>query len=157
MITGRRHRTHAVTPRRQASFHGSRKTSLSVTRIIDTLEEHELGCVRRGGRRKIVAEGLDGDVDVADDLAPLERLRSGVICGIGIGERAGLEIGYFDVDVEVVICRNVVAWRRVCDDGGYHVCGRGNVSHDCLIVSSSGIIEETGGRITYLYHYMIPL
>lgn len=140
MIAGRRHRTHAITPSRQASFHSSRKTSLPVTHIIDPLEEYELGCVRRGGRRKNVAESLDGDVDVADNLAALECLRSGVICGLGIGERAGLEIGYLYVDVEVFLCRDVVAWRRVRDDGGYHVCDRGNVSHDYLIVSSSGII-----------------
>lgn len=80
--------------------------------------------------REVVAECLDGDVDMTDDLATLDCLRSRVICGIEIGERAGLQIDNLFVDVQVRVGSNVVVGRRIRDDGGYHVGGRRNVSHD---------------------------
>ena len=130
MVTGRRHGTHAVIPSRQAPFHSGGQASLSVTGIVDTLEESELGCVRRCGGCEVVAECLDGDVCVTHNLATLECLRSGVIGGIGIGEGAGLQIRHLYVDVKVRVSGNLVAGCRIRDDGGYHVGGRGNVSHD---------------------------
>ena len=94
MVTGRRHRTNTVNPRREAAFDGGGKTTLPITGVVDTLEEGEFGGVRRCGGREVLAERLDGDVDVADDLATLERLRSRVVCGVRVGERPGLQLGY---------------------------------------------------------------
>jgi len=129
MVRCRGHGADAVIPRRQTPLNRSCQAALPVTRIINALEEHKLSSVRRSRRSQIGAEGLDGYVHVADDVAVFEGLRGGVVGYDRVCEDAGVEVGDLEVYVEVGVCGQGLARGGVGDDGGDHVCGGRDVAH----------------------------
>ena len=102
---------------------------MSITSVVDTLEESECSWVWRGGRIEAVSKSLDGDVSVANNLSILEGLRSSIVGNIRISEGTSLEICYLKVDVEVLVGSNRITSLGVGDDSRDHV-GRGrNIPH----------------------------
>lgn len=67
---------------------------------------------------------------MTNDLSAIKRLRSGIIGVCRVGEGTGYEIGDLHLDGESGIGSNVLAWLRSENNGGNHICGRWNISHD---------------------------
>ncbi len=130
MVRGRAHGAASVVTSRETTTNGSCETALAVSSVINTLEEDEGGWVRRSGGVKAVAEGLTGDVSVANDVATLEGLRSSIVGNIGVGEGTGHEVGDLDSDAEVRVGWNGLTGLREGHDGGDHVRAGGDIAHD---------------------------
>lgn len=135
MVRRGSHSANTVIARRKSSSNSRREPALSITSIVDSLEEGELSGIEGSGGVQGVAEILDGDVGVADDLAALELLGGGVVGAIGVGEGSGYEVCHLDFDIEGrVSLDGVAALRWECDYGRDHVRFGGDVSHDCLVL-----------------------
>lgn len=107
----------------------SGEETLSVTSVVDTLEEGELSWVRRSGGVERVTQILNSDVGVSDNLTlTVELLRSRVVGGIGVGEGTGLQVLSLDSDREVLLSLNVVTILGECEDRGDHGVLGGNVT-----------------------------
>lgn len=113
----------------------SGQETLSVTSVVDTLEEGELGWVRRSGGVERVTQILNSDVGVSDNLAlAVELLRSSVVGGIGVGESTSLQILSLNSDCEVLLGLDVVAVLGECENRGDHGVLGGNVT--CILLGN---------------------
>lgn len=133
MVTCGGHRADAIDTSRKSTGDSSRESAVSVTSIVDTLEEHELSGIRRrlGVER---ANILDSDVGVANDLAVLESLGSSVVGVLRVRKGASNKILNFQVNREVRVCWDKISRFRLRDDSRNHIAGRRNLSHDCEMV-----------------------
>ena len=137
MVRRGSHSANAVVASRKSPSNSRREPAFSITSVVDSLEEGELSGIERSGGVQGVAEILDSDVGVADDLAALELLRGGVVGVIGVGEGSGYEVCHLDFDIEGRVGRDcVTALCRERDYGGDHVLVGGDISHDCLLLEN---------------------
>ena len=131
------HSADAVVASRKSSGNSCREPTVAITSIVDSLEEGKLSSIERSGGVQGVAEILDSDVGVAEDLATLELLWRGVVGGISVGEGSGYEVCHLDFDIESGVGLNVgTALRRERDYGRDHVGFGGDISHDCLVLGN---------------------
>lgn len=65
------------------------EASIAVPGVIDTFEKHECAWVRWSSRIKAVAQRLDGDMGMTNNLAPLQGLRCCIIGYVGVGKGTG--------------------------------------------------------------------
>lgn len=123
----------------------SAKTSITVARVIDTLEEGELGGVQWLVRGEGVTQVLDGDVSVANNVASVsELLGSRVVSVVGVGEGAQVHVGDLDIDVKVLVRLRLIAGYRACDDGRGHVVLRWNLSHGDTVARTLLVLQTIG-------------
>ena len=129
MVGSCRHGADAVSAGGKTALDGSLEESLAVTSIVDPFEEDELGRVRCDFRCEGTAEILNGDVSVANDLATLELLRSGVVGRVRVGEGTGREVVHLDLDVEVRQGLQVLPRLGEDEDRSHHGGRRRDVTH----------------------------
>lgn len=67
---------------------------------------------------------------MTNDLSAPKLLRGGIVSGCRVGESADLEISNLHLEGESGIGRNVLASLRTGNNGGNHIYGRWNISHD---------------------------
>ena len=80
MVGGGSHGAYSVVACRETTSNSGGEETLSVTGIVDALEEGELGGVEGGGWVQAAAEILDSDVGVADNDSVCEELWCSVVC-----------------------------------------------------------------------------
>ena len=144
MVSSRCHGTDTIVSCGKTTFDGGCKETLAVSGVVDALEENKGGWVRRSGGGQAVAEGLDGDVGVANDFAILQLLRGSVIGGVRIGECAWIYTGHLDGDIKSGVGLEVLARFGVGEDTRHHVCSRWDIAHDYLRVVLEGYHVESG-------------
>lgn len=120
------HTAAAVASSSQPTIDRGGKEALTISLVVDTLEEGEFLWV---GRVRAI-DDLAGDVSVANNVPTLKGLGSGVICRVRVGERASCEVVDLDGDVESLISLNVVAVSGVLERCSNHVAGARDLSHD---------------------------
>lgn len=136
MVSRGGHSANTVSALGKATLDGSLKVAIYVSGVVDTSEKGILGRIRPGRRRDSVTQGLDGNVDVANDLAVLiECLRSGVISSKRIGKGTRGEVVNMNLDLEVRVGLDFLSWMRGLDDSRNHFVNRGDLAHDCMMVS----------------------
>lgn len=124
---------------------GGAKTSIAVARIVDTLEEGELRGIQRLVRSEGVAQVLDGDVSVANNVASVsELLRSRVIGVVGVGKGSQVHVGDLDVDIEVLVGLGLGAGHGACDNGRGHVVLRWNLTHGDTVAGTLLVLLTIG-------------
>ena len=94
------HCADAIIPSRKASCDGSTEKTLSITSVVDALEECKLGGVECSCWVQAGTQILDSHMGVANNLAPRKKLWGGVVSGISVCERTGNEVGRLDRDIE---------------------------------------------------------
>ena len=90
MVRGAAHCASPIGTGGQSSSNSSAEAAFAITNVIDTLEKREGGGVGRCGSAKVPTQGLNSNVSVTNDFAVLKSLRSSVVGGVRIGERASL-------------------------------------------------------------------
>lgn len=121
------------------------QTSVAVARVVNTLEEGELGGIQRLVRGEGVAHVLDGDVSVADNVASVsELLGSRVIGVVGVGEGTQVHVCDLDIDIEVLVGLGLFARHRACDDGRGHVVLRWDLTHGNTVAGSLLVLQTIG-------------
>lgn len=141
------HGADAVVASRQATGDRRGEGALAVAGVVDTLEEGELGRVEGRGGGQRVAQVLDGDVGVSDDVAAAELLGRGVVRAVRVGEGAQLHVGDLDGDVEVLVGRGLLAGDGAGDDGRDHVGRGGHVTHHDTIAGALLLLQTVGQRL----------
>jgi len=86
MVGGGGHGAYSVVACRETTSDGGGEETLSVTCVVDALEESELGGVEGAGWVQRAAEILDSDVSVADNDSIFEELWCSVVGCIGVGK-----------------------------------------------------------------------
>lgn len=152
MVGGTDHGADTVVAGRETASHGGLELAIAVSGVVDTLEEDELRGVRGVVGVQRVAEVLDSNVGVANDLAgAVEVLGRRVVGSVGVGEGTRGEVAHLDSDVEVLVGLDVLVVLGVLEDGGHHVVLRGNLAHgdtvartllDLLAVCQGGALAE---------------
>jgi hypothetical protein len=134
MVGGRGDGASAVVAGRKTSLKRGSEKTISITGVVDTLEESKgLGIGRVVG---VVTHVLDGDMGMSNDLTPLERLRGSVVGVVRVGERSGLQVVDLHREVDLLVCLDVVCVvLGVGEDRRDHVTDTRDISHDCLKVS----------------------
>ena len=136
------HSANAVVASGKPPSDSRREPAIAITCIVNSLEECELSGIERSRRVQGVAEILDSDVGVADDLTTLKLLGSRVVGVIGVGEGSSNEVGHLNFDIEGRVGRDgITALCRECDYGGDHVVFGGDISHDCLALGKADLIS----------------
>jgi len=120
----------------EATSDGSGKNSV-YSRIVQTLEERELGRVRNGSG----GEGinlLNHDMRMRNEDALSINLRRGSeVVGRGVDEVAGLHVSDGDIDGKVSIGLNGVEIRRVLEFGRRHGSSGENPTHDRRVTTAA--------------------
>lgn len=148
VVRGAGHGADTVVARGKTTGDGGLQGSLSVTSVVDALEEGELGGVQGRGGVEGVAHVLDGDVGVADDIAAVaELLGCRVVCAVRVGEGAELHVGDLDLDVEVLVGRRLLARDGARDDGRHHVRLGGHLAHGDTVAGSLLLLQAVGQRL----------
>lgn len=130
MVRSRRHSAHSVVPGKEASGYGSREKTLSVTSIVDSLEEDELRRVQRFRGVEAVSHVLHRHVCVPDNLPSLQELRSGIICSCSVGERSCNKVVHLNGDAESGAGFDAsISSFREGNDTGDHICLRRDITH----------------------------
>lgn len=143
------HGADTVVSSRQTTGNVSSEQTISVTSIVDTLEESELSTVKRRGRIQAVAGVLDDNVSVANDVSrAIKVLRSRVVGAVGVGEGASSQVGNLDLDTEVLVGGDVVTVLGVNKDGGNRLGLGRNLSHRDTVAGTSLLLETVGQSLT---------
>lgn len=100
MVGCRSHGADSVVSRWKTTCYDSGQKTFSVTSIVDTLEEGELGSIEGSGWVERVAHVLNCDMSVTDYETSGECLRSRIVGCIGVGKGSGDKVGHLDGDVE---------------------------------------------------------
>lgn len=119
--------------------------ALTVTSIVDALEESEGDWVWCSSGSQVITKSLNGNVSMANDDSVVQRLRSSVVGNIGVGKRSSCEICDLELNVEGLIGWQILAWLRVQDDGRDHVGLCRDITHNDT-VARSGLDLETIGQ-----------
>jgi hypothetical protein len=93
----------------------SGEQSIAVSSVVDTLEEGECVSCRRCGTVDVLSEILHGEMGVADDLATLELLRSGVVGVVRICEGSSHKVGNLSGESDLSVRSNDLAVGRAGD------------------------------------------
>lgn len=117
MVGGRVHGADTIETGRKTRSDRSLEKTLSVSVVVDTLEEGEGLRVRSLLGCQIIAEILDGNVAMADDFTTLEFLRSSVVSGERISEGASDQVGKLYLDVECLVGSDILSRAREENDG----------------------------------------
>ena len=132
MVRGGGQGAHTVVASGETTGDDSLEEALSVTGVVDTLEESELRSVEGLSWVQAVSEILNCNVCVPNNLSSLQKLRRGVVRGICVREGTSDKVGHLNGNVEGGIRFNVLAsCRGECDHGRNHCRLRGNVTHCC--------------------------
>lgn len=149
-LVGRRasHGADTVVSSGQTTSDRGFKTSVSISGIIDTLEEGKLGSVQCFGGSKSVSEILDSDVRVTNDNAlAIELLGIGVVGAVRVAEDTQLHVGDLHSHIEVRVGSRLFAWKRASDDGGGHLGHGGHVTHHNAVAGAPGLLNTVGQRL----------
>lgn len=117
MVSGRSHGADTVDTSRETTSNIGLQTTISVSGIVDTLEEGELRWVRRLLSVDVITERLDGDMGMTNDLTTLQRLRGGIVGVIRVRESTSLKVVDLQLDLEVLVCLNILHSLRALNDG----------------------------------------
>lgn len=146
LVVGRTsHRADTVVAGGQTSSDGGRKLSLTVSGIVDTLEESKLGGVwwRRG--RQGVTEILNDHVGVTDNLSlTVELLRCGVVSAVRVGKGSELHVCHLHGNIKVLVCCGLLSGQRAGDDGGHHLAACWHLTHHDTVTRSTLLLETVG-------------
>lgn len=121
MVGSAVHGANTVGSRGKTIGDRSLEKTLTISIVVDALEEGKVLWIRRSGGSNVATEILNRDVAVADDVTALELLGSSVVCADGIGEGPSHEVAGLDLNVEAGVCCNVVSGTWEDNDGGDHV------------------------------------
>jgi hypothetical protein len=134
MVGGRGDGADAVDASRETSIKRGSEKTIAITGIVDTLEESKGLSV--GRVVTIVANVLDGNMGMANDVASLERLRGGVVGVVRVRERSSLQVVDLHREVDLLVLVLVVVVLGISEDRRDHVADTRNISHDYLKVSN---------------------
>jgi hypothetical protein len=129
MVGSRSHCASTVEASSQTFSESSREFSVAVAVVIDTLEESEGLGVEGLLWVVILANILNSEMRVADDLAAIESLGSSVIGVVGVGEGTGLQIRDTDCEIDGCALGDVFSVGRADNHGRDHLAGGGNITH----------------------------
>lgn len=148
VVASRSHGANPVDASRQPTSDGGTQTTISITSIIDTLEEGEGIGVRWRGRVQ-TPDILDRNMGMTDNLTlAVKSLGSRVIGGLSIGEGACLEAVNLQANVEVLVCWEVLARLGEQDHRRNHVISGRNISHNCSpYYQSCFFVDKPGSDI----------
>jgi hypothetical protein len=118
---------------------------ITVTRVINTLEEGKLSSIQRLGRSKGVTQVLDGNVSVANNVATISKLLGSRVVGVvGVGEGSQVHVGDLDVDIEVLVRLRLFAGHGVYDDGRWHLGLRWDLTHGDTVARTLLVLLAVG-------------
>lgn len=144
MVRSAGHGADPVETSRETSGDIGREQSLTVSVIVDTLEEGKGLWVGRSAGCEVIPEVLDGDVSMTDDVAALKSLRSSVVGVGGVGEGTRDQVLGLDLDAESGVGVNVLTGRRKDDNRRDHVVVGGDVTHDDTVARSCRHLKTVG-------------
>lgn len=148
VVGGTSHGADTVVSSRQTTRDSGRELALSVSSIVDTLEESELGGIRWRRRRQGVAEILNDDVSVADDGArAAELLGRGIVRAVGVGEGTQLHVLDLNGNVEVRVGCRLLAGDRAGDDSRRHLAACRHLTHHDTIAGAALHLKTVGQRL----------
>lgn len=116
MVARRGHGTNTIRSSWQPTVDGGAKSAISISGVVDTLEESERARIRWLLSCKVFAERLDSNMSMSNDLASVELLGSRIVGVVRVSECSGLEVVDLHVDVEILVGFDVIARSRVLDD-----------------------------------------
>lgn len=144
MVRSAVHRAHTVEPSRKTAGDSSLEQALSISIVVDALEECECLRVRRGLGGEISTKILHRDVAMADNIATSQRLRCRVVCVRWVSERASLQIRDLNLDVELGVGFQIVSWSWEEDNARNHVVVGRDVTHHHTIAGASSDLGSVG-------------
>jgi hypothetical protein len=145
VVGGAGHGAKAVVAGGKTTRNGDGQLSLAVAGIVDTFEEGEFAGIKGLGELEVVADILDNNVGVADDLTlAVQGLWCGVVGAGGVCEGAKVHVLELQLDVEGGKGREVVVELGVEDDGRHHVVERRNVTHGDTVAGSLADLQTIG-------------
>lgn len=148
MVGGACHGADAVVTSRQTASDRGSELPLSISGIVDTLEESELGGIWGLGGSERVAEVLNDDVSVANNEAlAVELLRRRVVSAVGVGEGSQLHVRHLHRNIKVCVGCRLLAGDGAGDDGRHHLAARGHLTHHNTITGSTLLLETVGQRL----------
>lgn len=104
MVGGAGHGADPIGTCWEASSNCSGEQALTIAGIIDTLEEGKCLWVGWGAGNKAVSEALDRDVGMADDdSTTAQSLWRSIVSQERVRERAGIEVGDLNGDIEFCV------------------------------------------------------
>jgi hypothetical protein len=109
---------------------GAERT-LAVSVVVDSLEEGKVHGIQSVGRVLVATHVLNSDMGVTNDATALELLRCGVVGVVGVGERTSLQVVDLDRELDGLVRLDVVTILGARENGGDHLVGGRNFSHDC--------------------------
>lgn len=72
-------------------------------------------------------------MDVANDLAVLEALRSSIVSDLWIGKGSSIEVINLQLNVEIFVGLKIISLRGTRDNRRHHIIEGWNVAHGCDI------------------------
>lgn len=85
-------------------------------------------------------------MDVANNLAVLEALRSSIVSDLRISKRSSIEVIDLDLNVKIFVGLKIISLPGTRDDRRHHIIKGGNVAHGCNI---SEVIPNTRHSIIH--------
>ena len=127
---------------------GGLQVALSITGIIDTLEESEGLRVEWSCGVEGIAHILKRDMDVTNDrTTTVELLRSRVVLSSGVDECAGLQVCDSECDIEIGVWLDINTSLGVGDDSRHHVGLGWDITHNDTIAGSIGVLDTIGDSL----------
>jgi hypothetical protein len=118
----------AVVTRRETGIKRGSKKAVTITSVVDTLEESEGLCV--GRIVGVVAHVLDGDVGVADDFTTLKCLWSSIVGVVRVRKRSSLQVVDLHRESKRLAFVLVVVVLGFSEDSRNHLADSWDISHD---------------------------
>lgn len=145
MVGRSRQGADAVDTSWQASSDGGLQVTLSIARIIDTLEKCKSLCIERCSGVESSTHILKGDMHVADDLSIVaDGLRRSVVLGRWVDEDTGSQTRNGECNIEVRVGGDVDASLRVRDDGRNHLILCRDITHGNSVTGARDVLLTIG-------------
>lgn len=145
MVGRTSHRADTVVTGGQTTSDGGSKLSLTISGIVDTLEESKLGGVWGCGWREGVTQILNDDVSVTDNLSlAVELLRRGVVGAVRVGEGSELHVCHLHGNVKVRVRCGLLSGHGADDDSCHHLAACWHFTHDNTVTRSTLLLETVG-------------
>jgi hypothetical protein len=110
----------------------SAEQTLTISVVVDTLEEGKVLGVEGVAGVLVATHVLDSDMGVANDVTVLELLGCGIVGVVGVGEGSSLQVVDLYRELDSLVGSDRVTVLGACENGGDHLVGSRNFSHDCL-------------------------